>query len=317
VSNNDSQIPLVYDPVTLGHQDSLVISTAIRALQLYKPRGQLLNLAEPDTAGHWVKDKGWYHAERRLYLSFDKDLGRLIAAYKAAGIYDQTLFVITADHGMAPLRRFVPKSVFTKAVAQAGTTAPAISYNAGTYIWLRDPTRARLVALDVLAARDPGIQSAYYLTTVRGKPQYQRAGGALVSPEVDAANRYLLSTLINGHQPQVVVFCKTTATGSSPATGWKADHGGSGWQSQHIPLIISGPGIREGVISGGPAQLDDVAPTILRAMGVAPTGMQGRVLTDALQAPTSADLRARKAEVSQINPLENALIAQDNYETAH
>src|SRR5437764_4479686 len=108
---------------------------------------------------------------------------------------------------------------------------------------------------------------------------------------------------MNGHEPSVVLFCRSNTTTSSASTHWKADHGGPTWQSQHIPLILSGPGIRAGRTISAPAQLSDVAPTVLAAMGVRPAGMEGRVLTDALADPAPRDRRARDAEVHRLRPV--------------
>jgi hypothetical protein len=65
-----------------------------------------------------------------------------------------------------------------------------------------------------------------------------------------------------------------------------------------------------------PAQLDDVAPTLLSDMGVTPTGMQGNVLSDALNNPSSAATAARMTEIKQTTPLVNALVSQDRKEGA-
>lgn len=300
-----------------GEEDRLATRLALSAFATMRQRITLINYPEFDwPLGH--VDGGNAKPARVIHLmrSFDHDLGMIEDAYRKAGVLDQTLFVITADHGMAPLQRFVPESLFTNAVTQAGTTAPAISYNTGTYIWLADDTKAQTVAQNILAAQDPGIQSTYYLTVGRGgKPHYVRAGGILVSSQMEAANQYLLDTLIDGHQPGVVAFCRENQSAVSPTTAWKADHGGASWQSQHIPLIVAGPGIQPGVTTNYPAQLEDVAPTILTDMSVRPTGMGGRPLTEALDQSTAAEQDARKAEIDRLTPLVNALIAQDDYET--
>ena len=248
---------------------------------------------------------------------FDRDLGRIEKALRKAHVLKQTLFVITADHGMSPIWRFIPRSVVTNAVTRAGTSAPAISCSNGAYVWLRNPSKAALVAQNMLAAHDPGVQSVYYLTTVGGKPRYVRAGGVFVNAAVDTANQYLLDTMLNGHQLTVVAFARNHATFSLPTTHWRADHGGASFQSQHIPLILAGPGIRRGAVTDQAAQLMDVAPTILQDMGVSPTGMEGHILADALKHPTAAEWAERTAEMRMLNPLVNALMAQDGYESTH
>src|SRR5205807_1946529 len=99
-------------------------------------------------------------------------LGSIRDAYQRAGILDQTLFVITADHGMMPITRFIPESLVNEAIVKAGTTSLDNSTNSADYIWLRDAGKAQAVAQNIVNARDPGIQSVYYLTMTGGKPQY-------------------------------------------------------------------------------------------------------------------------------------------------
>jgi hypothetical protein len=304
--------------LALGQEDTLATRLALSAFATMHQRITLINYPEFDwPLGH--VDGGNLDPKDVVTLmrDFDHDLGRIEDAYRKAGVLDQTLFVITADHGMGPIKRFVPDTVVTNAVSQAGATAPAISYNTGTYVWLTDATKAQAVAQNIVNAKDPGIETVYYLTTANGKPAYASAGGSLVSSEVEAAHQYLLGTLLNGHQPNVVVFCREDQTMTSSTTQWKADHGGANWESQNIPLILSGPEIRPGTIVRTPAQLEDVAPTVLTAMGVRPTGMEGRILTEALVTPTATAKTARQAEIDQLNPLVNALIAQDIYELSH
>jgi arylsulfatase A-like enzyme len=246
-----------------------------------------------------------------LMKSFDRDLGMIEDAYRKAGILGQTLFVITSDHGMVPVKRFISADVVKQAASRAGTTTTSIAYNHSVYLWLKDVRKAGAVAGNVVRAHDPGVKSVYYLTATRHGQRYVRVPGTWLRPEVESANQYLLATLMNGHQPAVVVFCRQDATFSSSATHWKADHGGASWQSQHIPLILSGPGIRSGAVIGQPAQLEDVAPTVLADMGVQPTGMEGHVLTDALHHTTASTLHSRALEIRSLQPVVHALIVQD------
>lgn len=296
----------------LGGEDSLVTDTAITVAEKMHPRILLMNYPEFDwPVGHVYGGPQNPAAVASLMKNFDAGLGKVEDTYRKQGILDQTLFVITADHGMMPITRFVPSSVITNAISLAGTSAPDIAADTGDYIWLRDPSKAATVAQLIMDTQDPGIQSTYYLTTVNGKPQYVATDGATLNTQQAAANQYLLSALLNGREPTVVVFGREGATFSDPKSGWKADHGGNSWQSQHLPLILAGPGIRAGQVSSEPAQLEDIAPTVLTDMGVAPTGMEGHVLTGALNhAVSSAAQQSRAAEIAQLGPQLIALAAE-------
>jgi len=296
-----------------GGEDHLATNLALATFAQMQPRIMMINYPEVDwPLGHvdgGNLDPSVVQTDMR---EFDADLARIEAAYQKAGILNRTLFVITADHGMMPIDRFIPSTVVSNAVSQAGTTAPDIASNTADYVWLADPTKAQTVADNVLRVNDSGIQSAYYLTTQNGTPKYVSANPSSVSVAEENANQYLLDALLNGHQPAVVVFGKEGATFSDPTSKWKADHGGNSWESQHIPLILAGPGIRQGVVTSAPVELQDVAPTVLTAMGVAPTGMDGQPLADALSHASPAVQKASAAKAQWLAPITAAIQAQSN-----
>lgn len=302
--------PTIHLPV--GAEDNLATKLALAARKKMHPRLLLINYPEFDwPLGHvygGILDRSRVIADMK---GFDSDLGEIENAYRKNHILSKTMFVITADHGMMPITHFVPSSIVTNAVAAAGTSAPDIASNSGDYIWLANPAKAETVADNILTARDPGIQSAYYLTAVDGKPAYEAARGIALGSVTESTNQFLLGALLNGHEPSVVVFGNEGASFSDPASHWKADHGGNSWQSQHIPLVMSGPGVKRGVTRTAPVQLDDVAPTVLANMGVAPVGMEGHVLTDALKDVASQEKHARAAEIKRLRPMVTSLLAHD------
>ncbi len=300
-----------------GQDDHFATLLALSAIRRMHPRILLINYPEFDwPLGHVFGGISDRPRVIGLMRDFDRDLGMIEQAYRRAGVLHRTLFVITADHGMVPLHRYIPDTIITNAVAAAGTTAPSLSFSTGGYIWLRDFSKSQAVADRILrTGAGAGIQSVYYLSTAGGHMHYVRSTVAPLPPSIDATNQTLLATLIDGHQPTVVAFADEGATFASPTTHWKGDHGGSTWQSQHVPLIFSGPGIRRGVVTSQPARLEDVAPTLLWDMGVTPTGMDGHVLSEALlRAPPHSRVAARAAESRSLTPLVNAMIAEDHRE---
>jgi hypothetical protein len=299
-----------------GGEDSLATRLALSAVSKMRPQMLLINYPEFDwPLGHvYGGDLNPFKVSIDMH-AFDADLGRIEGAYRKAGILAQTLFVITADHGMMPVTRFISPSLVNNAVAQAGTTAPDVASSTADYVWLADKTKAQAVAQNITDARDPGIQSVYYLSTLGGKLRYVSVEPTAIDPAMETANQYLLSALMNGHEPAVVAFAKEGQSFSSIQNGWKADHGGNSWESQHIPLILAGPGIQRGVVTSAPAQLDDVAPTVLTDMGVNPTGMEGHALTDALTLSAGPARRLRQAEIGQLSPVISALATASKAES--
>ena len=64
----------------------------------------------------------------------------------------------------------------------------------------------------------------------------------------------------------------------------RGQHGSLRHEDMAIPLILSGAGVAAGKV-GGEARLVDVAPTVLRLLGLPPEGLRpdGRVLEEALR----------------------------------
>jgi hypothetical protein len=299
-----------------GQEDTLAVKLALRSFALVRQQITLINLPEFDwPLGHvYGADPA---RSQVLMRDFDRDLGRIEDAYRKAGVLDQTLFVVTADHGMAPLASQIPDSVLDNAVTKAGTTSPESTYSTAGYIWLQDPSKAQSVADNVVATKDSRVQSVYYKVTGVKGDSYVRAGGLSVTSQVDAADQYLLTSFLGGNAPDVVVFCtEHVAFVAQGAASWKGNHGGGAWESQHVPLLIAGAGAMPGIVSHAPARLEDVAPTVLAMLGVPPTGMQGSILADAMQAPTSSEVRTQQALNTTLSPVVDALATQSAQELA-
>jgi len=313
-ANNHSTLPNVYDPVPLGMQDTEVINFAIRSLQKFKPHAMLLNLPEVDTVGHWSTN--WYLEEGRLYRSFDSDLGRLIAAYKAAKIYKKTLFVFTADHGMIKSKTRVldREAVVSQIKSTLGQKSTILTNGGGaagptmTSIWLKNPANNAMMARAIYAKKYDNVSAIYYMTHTGGHYAYKMAGCESCSPDLVKAYDYLLSTEAGPTGEDIAILLRENARNSG-LPQMSGRHGGADWGSQHITLIFSGPGVQAGT-SSHPARLADIAPTIERFMGITPDARDGLVLADAFGSPDPGDVAKQQASDAQLNVVVNALMAR-------
>jgi predicted AlkP superfamily pyrophosphatase or phosphodiesterase len=324
VSSNGSTVPLLYDPLPLGQQDRLVVNFAIKALQRYRPRGMMINLPEVDTIGHWSHN--WYHDETILYKAFDSDLGRLLAAYKAAGIYDQTLFVVTADHGIIQSKhRVLDRDAVVNQIRSTLGQKSIILTNGGgsagptmTSIWLKNPADNARMAKAIYAKHYDNVSAIFYIQHKGSQYYYNMAGCESCSPDLVKAYHYLLSTEAGPTGEDIAILLRENARNSG-LPQMMGRHGGADWGSQQITLIFSGPGIQPGV-SHHSGRLADIAPTIERAMGITPDARDGIVLADAFQHPTAADTARQTASDAKMNVYVNALMARaqhDVYLEAH
>ncbi len=112
----------------------------------------------------------------------------------------------------------------------------------------------------------------------------------------------------------MVLFTEQAVAETGGAANWKGDHGGAAWESQHLPLIISGPGVRAGITSQFPARLEDIAPTALSVMGVPHTGMEGIPLADAVVRASAEERKAQQVKEAQLLPVVQALARESQLE---
>lgn len=317
-SRNHSTVPLIQDPLPLGQQDSLVVDFAIRALQQRRPRAIMINLPETDTVGHWSHH--WYAEELRVYRSFDRSLGRLIDAYKSAGIYEKTLFVITADHGMIQSKnRVIDRVAVEDQIHSTLGEKSIILTNGGgaagptmTAIWLKNPANNGRIAREIFDKHYDNVSAVFYMNRSNGGNAYELAGVEHGSADLVKTYSYLLSTDEGLTGPDVAILLRENARNSGMPQ-MPGRHGGADWGSQHISLILSGPGVKSG-ISNAPARLVDLAPTIERFMGIAPQARDGIVLADAFQQPHQADTVTQKKSDAEMNVHVNALVARAQHD---
>ncbi|HZU14788.1 MAG TPA: alkaline phosphatase family protein [Chloroflexota bacterium] len=306
--------------LALGVNDHYAMKLATDTFVRTRARVIMLNVPEFDwPLGHVDGANRDPRVVRTLMQGYDHDLGTLEDAYRKAGVLSRTIFVITADHGFAAFDHQLPTSVFTDAVEKAGLTVTHADYHSGVYLWVNDPTRANLAAASLSALQNPGIQAVYFKEEIPGGYNYVRATGPGLFdvPKMEQANQMLLQSFADANSPDIVVALREGYVGTAGGQqSWKGDHGGLDWESQHIPLIMAGPGIRRGVVTGYPARLIDLAPTLLTLLGASYTGMDGTPLAAALSNPPYAARDVAATLGPRLYQTVNALRAEARAERA-
>ncbi len=296
----------------MGKENGWTTDYALWAFKrVHYPRVMMINLSETDVLGHFAPNATIIPG---LMRQFDYLLGKIEDAYRAAGILDRTDFIITADHGMSKIHAHVPYHVMSQAVAQAGATPVYIEHDTAVAIGLREGNKSRAVAENVLRLGGKGVDATFYKVQERGVWAYQLAASQPGLPTAFlAACGTLANTMASASGPDVfVVLAPNVSTRNFKAHGyqWVAGHLGPQWGDQHIPLVIAGPGVKQGVRSSYPARLVDIAPTVEHLLG-APTGrVDGVVLSDALTHPSEVMAAAQQRRGNQLRPLQAALKAR-------
>jgi len=235
-----------------------------------------LGLSGCDVLGHGFGP--YSHEVTDLLLRTDDALGVLFAHLDARVGEGRWLAALSADHGVLPLPEFVEggRRVTTEErsaaqhtirealEAELGDAAPRLR-SFGTSFNLEgavpDPRAARALAAEVAATAE-WVAAAY---------TYDQLSGAAPAPAGDPYWASYLAGFDAERCPDVVVRL-------SPATITRArgtTHGSPYEYDQRVPLILLGPAF-PAEHRGTPVTSADAVPSLLKALGLAARGLDGR-----------------------------------------
>jgi hypothetical protein len=199
----------------------------------------------------------------------DEALGSMIQALKRQGIYNSTLFIVSAKHGQSPIN---PAKVnkpghfadLVAALPDAGgnsgaqAIAKAAACSTGPCGFVQDDD----VALIWLQDQSKTGPAADYLNA---------NANALFIEEVLAGDELKLkfnNPANNSRTPDIIVQPQygTIYTGSAKKN---AEHGGLSFGDTNVALIVSSPRL-PGAVVKTPVVTSQVAPTILQALDIKP-----------------------------------------------
>lgn len=264
----------------------------VNALQLGRgPSTDILavSFSSTDAIGHR------YGTESRevhdQILRVDRTIGTFIDSLYRLRDSSTIVFALTADHGVAPTpelwsaREHRPAyrvsldslaSAFRSALVARGVDSTAFNY-ADAVLTMDRPALARahvsadsvIRAFRTAALRQPGVRRADTPASLARSDTLH-----------DAIARRWLHALPRAIPVALVFTLRPNSVWGSYATGI---HGGPYDYDAHVPVIFYGPPFRTGRY-GQFARVVDMAPTLARVIGVAPTErVDGRVLTAALK----------------------------------
>ncbi len=203
----------------------------------------------------------------------DEALGSFIKALKDQGIYDSTLFIVSAKHGQSPINPVkvnkpghfadliaalpdaaTNPAAITLAGAAACSTGPCgfVQDDDIALIWLPDQTQTPAVAAYLNANAD----ALFIEEVLSGREINLRFNG----PATDSRTPDILVQPVYG-------------TIYTDSTKKNAEHGGFSFGDTNVGLIVSNPDLHARVIKT-PVASSQVAPTILRALGLDPSALK-------------------------------------------
>jgi hypothetical protein len=268
--------------------------------------GLMLTYGGIDKAGHmWggLNDRRPF-ADPSTHLAAaariaDRQVGRVVERLRADGLLDETLVVLTTDHGQQTTRRHFgidgpgrgnlnwyygsdadedylePSPEIQGLIDRTGDNVEMSMQDSAVRTWLVDRSRrAKARAADVMATLG-GVRASYY----RSGDRYVLRWRAPRSRWSDAGwswwrrhGQEIVDTEAASYGPDVIGLLANAAS-----YGVKGDHGGAQRAVQRIPVVFYGAGVRGGATPSGAIRSVDILPTILRHLDIATSHpMDGR-----------------------------------------
>jgi type I phosphodiesterase/nucleotide pyrophosphatase len=246
------------------------------------------SVSEPNVGkGGYKNAAGLPSAELLKEIEFvDASIGDIVNALKGAGIYDDTMIIVTAKHGESPIDPSLyvadgsntPATLLGTAIpfseSPANTTGIGATEDDVSVLWLKKGANvnAAVALLEMNATIGQG--QIYYGPTVALN---YNVGG--LDPGEDPRSPDIIVT------PNVGV----TYSGSTTMIG---DHGGFAHDDTNVVLLVANPSFTAQTVSALTATTQ-VAPTIVKALGLDPTAL------DAVKAEGTAVLPEVDAQLAK------------------
>jgi arylsulfatase A-like enzyme len=289
-----------YDSAHLGG-DVWVADAAMDMMENEDWSGMFVTMGGIDKAGHmWgaqsdrqsVTGSPDYqtHVQYAAELA-DEQLGRMLDQLESLGQLDDTLVVLTADHGATWGEEFYGKTAAGSSSSDTNwyygpSSLPSVYNNPSPSLqplidtgnvafsyqstsiqtWLKDSSRVqRNKALRAMRSL-PGVIATYWkhggryvLFDKNPIPADERAWYKATAGDI-------VNTMADSNGPDLVALLRDRVS-----YGAYGDHGGASESVQRVPMVFWSPSLAYGNTTGTPFRTPDVMPTILRALGIEQT----------------------------------------------
>ncbi len=191
----------------------------------------------------------------------DQSIGKMVDALKARGLSDSTLIILTAKHAQAPIdrskRRIVDDTIIPNLVNQVQDGLNALAYADGniTSIWLTDQSQVGKVAETL------------------SQPSNQSAAGIQKVLWGESLKLMFNDPIQDARVPDIVVIPNLGDIYAPAGDTILAAHGGFSEEDTHVALLLSSPKLKPLMIKT-PVETTQIAPTILKALGLNPRALQ-------------------------------------------
>ena len=221
----------------------------------------------------------------------DASIGDIVAALKSAGIYDDTLIVITAKHGDSPIDPSLYVADGTNTPATLLAEAGMIPYSESPL----NPTGIGATEDDVSVLwLNKGASVVSAVNLLENKAAAIGLGEIYYGPTV--ALNYNVAGLEPGEDPRTpdIIVTPNVGVTYSGSTTMIGDHGGFAHDDTNVVLLVANSTFSPETVSA-PTTTTQVAPTIVKALGLEPSSL------DAVKAEGTAVLPEVVGQLANAN----------------
>lgn len=202
----------------------------------------------------------------------DASIGRMVSALEVHGLLDSTLIIVTAKHGQSPIdpARYVAQLNVGSSPATVLAQASCIPYSESPL----NPTGIGPTEDDIsLIWLLPSCSTAYAVGLI------EQSASQLAIDEIFAGSTLTIAFNKPGvppeGDPRTPDFIVQPNIGHtySGSTKKQAEHGGFAFDDTNVMLLVSGPWMAPKIVHAW-AETMQVAPTILRALGLDPNALE-------------------------------------------
>jgi len=207
-------------------------------------------------------------------------IGGMVSRIRADGLARSTAIIISAKHGQSPtdpndLAR-VPDSPIISAINAAWKAAHPGAGDLVIFstdddvmqLWLSDRSQAAADFVKNYLLTHPAAGN-----NIGGSAITVQASGLKAAYAGAAAAAFIGVPAGDPRHPDVlgIVQHGVVYTGGK---GKIAEHGGDDRQDRNVPILVNVPGLQDGRAIGAPVETTQIAPTILRLLGLDPDELQ-------------------------------------------
>ena len=214
----------------------------------------------------------------------DAQVGRMLQAIHQRHLEGSTTIILSAKHGQSPISpaalRRVDDGAIIDALNAGWTSAhpgakPLVDFavdDDSMLMWLSNRSAAArsYVTHSLLSHSAP----ANLITDPKGTfSSTVKSSGLTRVLTGTAADHFVDATAGDPHAPDLIGIAQygVVYTGK---VGKIAEHGGDATADRHVPLVVAGAGVERGVV-GAHVATTQIAPTILRLLGLDPDALKG------------------------------------------